>query len=252
MSKASDSKGSISQAGEIWPRFDAESPQSPSFSRKEKKEDFVSFRKEEKENPRFTPLEEPRSEHTIRKRAEEILEEAQSKTAFLEREAYEKGFEQGEKDGRELGQKKIVKSIENIENLFIELGNLKTEILKQCEKEILELVFSIAQKIIHKKIDEDDKIIKEAVIEAMHSVTEKSQIVIKVNQEDFDTIENMKPEFFRTFKDLKSIVVTPDQSASRGGCLLETPYGDIDASVEARLDKIHQCLNRAFLVKGDE
>ena len=252
MSKASNSKGTISQGEEIWPRFDIESPQSPSFPGKEEKEDFVSFRKEEKENPGFTPLEEPRSEHTIRKRAEEILEEAQSKTAFLEREAYEKGFDQGEKDGRELGQKKIVKSIENIENLFIELGNLKTEILKQCEKEILELVFSIAQKIIHKKIDEDDKIIKEVVIEAMHSVTEKSQIVIKVNQEDFDTIENMKPEFFRTFKDLKSIVVTPDLSANRGGCLLETPYGDIDASVEARLDKIQQSLNRAFLVKGNE
>ena len=93
MSKASNSKGSISQAGEIWPRFDAESPQSPSFPGKEEKKDFVSFRNEEKENLGFTPLEEPRSEHTIRKRAEEILEEAQSKTAFLEREAYEKGFE---------------------------------------------------------------------------------------------------------------------------------------------------------------
>jgi flagellar assembly protein FliH len=252
LSKASKPKGSISEAGAIWHRFDADSPQSHSLPRKEEKADFVSFRSEGKENPEFTPLEEPRSEHTIRKRAEEILEEAQSKTAFLEREAYEKGFAQGEKDGCELGQKKIVKSIENIENLFIEFGNLKTEILKQFEKEILELVFSIAQKIVHKKIDEDDKIIKEAVIEAMHSVTEKSQIVIKVNPEDFDTIENMKPEFFGTFKDLKSVVVTPDLSVNRGGCLLETPYGDIDASVEARLDKIHQCLNRAFLVKGDE
>jgi flagellar assembly protein FliH len=252
LSKTSNTKGSISQAENIWPRFDAESTQSPSFPGKREKEDFVSFRKEGTENPDFTPLEEPISERTIRKSAEEILKEAQSKTAFLEREAYEKGFAQGEKDGRELGQKKIVKSIENIENLFIELGNLKTEILKQCEKEILELVFSIAQKIIHKKIEEDDKIIKEAVIEAMHSVTEKSQIVIKVNPEDYDTIENMKPEFFRTSKDLKSIVVTPDLSVNRGGCLLETPYGDIDASVEARLDKIHQSLNRAFLVKGNE
>ena len=252
MSKASDTKGVMSRADEIWPRFDAESPPTPSFSGKEEREDFVSFRKEGKEPPDFTPLEEPRSERTIRKSAEDIIMEAQSKTAFLEKEAYEKGFAQGEKDGRELGMKKIVKSIENIENLFVELGNLKTEILKQCEKEILELVFSIAQKIIHKKIDEDDKIIKEAVIEAMHSVTEKSQIVIKVNPEDYDTIENMKPEFFRTFKDLKSIVVTPDLSANRGGCLLETPYGDIDASVEARLDKIQQSLNRAFLVKGNE
>jgi flagellar assembly protein FliH len=252
LSKASNTKGTITEAGAIWPNFDIESPQSPSVSKKEEEADFVSFRNEGKEIPEFTPLEEPGGEQSIRKRAEEILKEAESKTAFLEREAYEKGFAQGEKDGRELGQKKIVKSIENIENLFMEFGNLKTEILKQFEKEVLDLVFSIAEKIIHKKIDEDDKIIKKAVIEAMHAVTEKSQIVIKVNPDDFDTIENMKPDFFKTFKDLKSIVVNPDLSVSRGGCLLETPYGDIDASVEARLDKIHQSLNRAFLVKGDE
>jgi flagellar assembly protein FliH len=252
LSKASDTKRTISQTEGIWPRFDAESPQAPPFPGKEEKEDFVTFRKEGKENPDFIPLEEPRSKRTIRKSAEEILKEAENRTAFLEREAYEKGFAQGEKDGREMGERKIVKSIENIENLFIQFGNLKTEILKQFEKEILELVFSIAQKIIHKKIDEDETLIKGAVIEAMHSVTERSQIVIKVNPEDFDTIENMKPEFFKTYKDLKSVVVTPDLSVSRGGCLLETPYGDIDASVEARLDKIHQSLHRAFLVKGDE
>lgn len=251
LSKVSNTKGAISQGGEIWPRFDAESPQSPSFTKKEENTDFVSFETERAENAGFTPLDGHRSEHNIRKKAEEILEAAQNKTAFLEREAYEKGFAQGEKDGCDLGRKKIAKSVENIEKLLLEINNLKKEILKQFEKEILELVFSIAQKIIHKKINEDDKIINEAVLEAMHSVTEKSQIAIKINPEDFDSVENMKPEFFRSFKDLKSVVVTPDPSVSRGGCLLETPYGDIDASVESRLDKIHQCLNRAFLVKGD-
>ena len=252
MSKASDTKGTTSQAESIWPTFDAESSQPHALPSKEEKQDFVSFREEETNIPEFTPLEEPREEHAIRKRAEEILKEAESRTAFLEREAYEKGFAQGEKDGRELGQQKVQKSIENIEKLFLEFGNLKREILKKFEKEILELVFAIAQKIIHKKIDEDDKVIKDVVMEAMHAVTERSQVVIKVNPDDYDTIENMKPEFFESFKDLKSITVTPDLSVSRGGCLLETPYGDIDAGVEARLDKIQQSLQRAFLVKGDE
>lgn len=251
MSKGSNSKETRSQLGEIWPKFDAKSPEFSPSQRKEKQVDFVSFQKKGDEQDAFIPLEEPGSKH-IRKKAEEILAEAEKKTSYLEREAYEKGFAQGENDGRDLGQKRIIKSVENIEKLLIEISKLKKEILKQFEKEVLELVFSIAQKIIYKKIEEDDKIIREVVLESMHSVTEKSQVTIKINPEDFDLVENMKPELFRTFKETKSILVTPDLSVGRGGCLLETPYGDIDASVEARLDKIHQCLHRAFLVKGDE
>jgi hypothetical protein len=106
LSKTSNTKGSISQAENIWPRFDAESTQSPSFPGKREKEDFVSFRKEGTENPDFTPLEEPISERTIRKSAEEILKEAQSKTAFLEREAYEKDSRREKKMAASWARKK--------------------------------------------------------------------------------------------------------------------------------------------------
>ena len=252
MSRTSNNKGPVSKPEEIWPRFDKESPQSPPVGKKEERMDFVSLMNGVEDLAEFTPLENPGSEQPVRKKAKEILEEAQRRTAFLEREAYEKGFEQGEKDGLNLGQKKIAKSVEQIERLLIEIGHLKEEILKQFEKEILSLVFSIAEKIIHKKIEEDDTIIHEVVLEAMHAVTEKSQIVIKVNPEDFESVEKIKPGLFSTFKNLKSVVIMPDLSVNKGGCLLETPYGDIDAGVEARLDKIHQSLNRAFLVKGDE
>jgi flagellar assembly protein FliH len=252
LSSHSNTKGPVSKSGEIWPRFDKETHQTSSDQKSEERTDFVGFLTEREDHTAFTPLEDPESKQPVRKKAQEILEEALRKTAFLEREAYEKGFEQGEKDGISLGQKKIARSVEQIESLLIEIGNLKQEILKQFEKEILALVFSIAEKIIHRKIEEDDTIIHEAVLEAMHAVTEKTQIVIKINPEDFESVEKIKPDLFSTFKDLKSVVITPDLSVGRGGCLLETPYGDIDAGVEARLDKIHQSLNRAFLLKRDE
>jgi hypothetical protein len=36
--------------------------------------------------------------------------------------------------------------------------------------------------------------------------------------------------------------VTSDPCISRGGCLLETPYGDVDATLETRLEKIYQAV----------
>ena len=71
-----------------------------------------------KEAADFVPLENTTDHHKKRIEIEDILREAQEKASALEREAYEKGFAQGEKDGVELGQRKALKLLENIENLL--------------------------------------------------------------------------------------------------------------------------------------
>jgi flagellar assembly protein FliH len=228
-----------------WTRFEMDSLESPSLPKREEKADFVSLQIEGKKGGDFIPLQESGDDYKKRRQAEDILKEAQEKAAFLEQEAYEKGFAQGEKDGLELGEKKGLKVVEAIENLFTEISHLKEEILTQYEKGTLELIFAIAKKIIHHQISSDEKAIKETVFNALHLAAEKSKIILRVNPEDLDYVERLRPEVIAKFKEMKSITVTSDPSITRGGCFLETPYGDIDARIEAQLDKIYQSLEEA-------
>jgi flagellar biosynthesis/type III secretory pathway protein FliH len=46
---------------------------------------------------------------------------------------------------------------------------------------------------------------------------------------------------------VKSIVITSDPTIARGGCLLETPSGDVDASIETQLHSLYQSLKEAYL-----
>jgi flagellar assembly protein FliH len=48
------------------------------------------------------------------------------------------------------------------------------------------------------------------------------------------------------------MTVTSDPSITRGGCLLETPYGDVDARIETQFDMIHQSLESAYMERGDD
>jgi len=212
------------------------------LSQKEDKADFMSFHTGDEKKGDFIPLEQGEDNYKKRKEAEDILKDAHQKATLLEQEAYEKGFAQGEKDGLELGEKKAIKVIENIEKLFIEIGHLKKEILKQYEMGALELIFAIAKKIIHDQITLDENAINNTVFKALNLTVEKSELVLRVNPEDFDFVERLRPEFFSKFKELKSIMVTSDPSITRGGCFLETSYGDVDATVETRLEKIYQSL----------
>jgi len=201
---------------------------------------FTSFQTKDKDKEDFILLKEGEENFKKRKEVEDILQNAHKKVSLLEKEAYEKGFAQGEKDGLELGGKKAVKVIENIENLFIEISNLKREIVRRHEKQILELIFAIVKKILHDHLDINEKTIKNIIFQALDVTAEKSKIVLKVNPEDFDFVEGLRPEFFSKFKELKSITATSDPSITKGGCFLETPYGDVDATIETQLEKIYQ------------
>ncbi|MBE9522668.1 MAG: hypothetical protein IME95_05705 [Proteobacteria bacterium] len=132
------------------------------------------------------------------------------------------------------------------------MNSLKQEIIGHYEKEILELVFAIAQKVVHHQIRSDDKAIEGTVLRALKLAAEKSEIVLRVNPEDFDYVEKLRPEFFAAVKELKALTVTSDPSITRGGCLLEGPYGDVDGRVETQLEKIHQCLEGIFAEKNDD
>ncbi len=235
----------IAKIGQPWEKFEMESFGSHALTGKRNETDFIEIQTPDTEKADFIPLEKGGDNPEKRKEAENILQEAREKAALLEQEAYEKGFAQGEKDGLELGEKKAAKLIENIESILIELSRLAKEIPKQYEKEILDLIFVVAKKIIHREIASDKNAIRDTVLNALHFAVEKSKVILRVNPEDIDYIEKSRTQFFAEVNDLKSISITSDPSITRGGCFLETCYGDIDASVETRLEKVYQSLEQA-------
>lgn len=242
----------LAQGDKPWAKYEMDSFESASLTGQMRGTGISSPQMGGKEAADFVPLENTTDHHKKRKEIEDILREAQEKASVLEREAYEKGFAQGEKDGVELGQRKALKLLENIENLLRSMDSLRQEILPHYEREIVELVFVIAQKVIHRNIRSDDAAIEGTVLSALKLAAEKSKATLRVNPEDFDYVEELRPEFFAAVKELKALTVTSDPSITRGGCLLESPYGDVDARVETQLDKIHQCLEQAFAERKDD
>jgi len=181
------------------------------------------------------------------KEGPDILGKAQEKITLLEKEAYEKGFAQGERDGFELGRKRAQEAIDRIEDLLNQFTRLKEEVLSRYEKEILELIFEISKKITYLHVESDNRVLREAILNALQLAVEKSEIILKINPEDMDYVEQLRPELFSRFQGLKSIIVTPDPAIGRGGCYLETPYGAVDAGIDTRLEKIRECLEEALM-----
>ena len=230
---------------ESWHKYEMESFEPYKLQKQGRENNFVSLNTGEGERSNFVLLEAWENADSKKEETEDDLLGMQENISSIEQEAYEKSFAQGEKDGFEFGEKKAIKVAENIENLFNEMVSLKHDISKQYEREIIDLIFAVAEKIVHHEVRSKESVIKNAIFEALELAIEKSKVVFNVNPDDYDYVEKLRPELFNQNKGLKSIVVTSDPGVSRGGCYLETPYGNIDATIESKLEKIYQCLQES-------
>ncbi len=176
----------------------------------------------------------------------EETESPEEKLARLEREAYEKGFEQGRKDGFALEEKQIEEQRQQMEALFSEIHGLKTTLFREAEEEAVTLSRRIARRIVRREIETDPGVIHRSVRAALDFVADRSRLAISIHPEDMEEVRKILPEL-ASMTDGGSFKVVEDASVERGGCLLETGFGRINATVSNQLDVIDKVILESFV-----
>ena len=96
---------------------------------------------------------------------------------------------------------------------------------------MLELALSAASRMLRDKIDQDDPIASRALQEAIAALPENGPIAARLHPED---IESVRRDLAREI-DSGRIVLTADETLSRGGCIVTSDAGTIDATVETAI-----------------
>jgi flagellar assembly protein FliH len=166
------------------------------------------------------------------------LPEVAERLAQLEQEAYEKGFAQGQKDGMERGRQQYESMASRLKELIKSLeGQIEHHVLA-LEGPIFSLVKVMAEKVIQKEIGLGPEVLKNCIREALKYVVEQSRVRLRVNPEDVNYMEEILQELSAEFSRFKDFELIPDANISRGGCLLETDFGLVDATYERKWREI--------------
>lgn len=163
----------------------------------------------------------------------------------IEREAYEKGFKAGEKAGFELGRQKAEVLFSGIGKILDELVSYKESLYKPCINEMVDLSLSIARKVIHRELELKEDSVLDCVKAALKAVVAGGDITVKVNPKDFEVIRQHKGELIRYGDGIKNFAIENDEKIARGGCLIDTRFGEVDATMESALEEIGQRLKDA-------
>lgn len=163
----------------------------------------------------------------------------------IEKKAYEDGFKAGEKAGFELGSQKADVHFSSLAGIVKELETFKQSIYGPCMEEMKELVLAIARKVIHRELELKDDAVLGCLERALQSVVAGGDITIRVNPRDLELMRSHKPEIFKSGEGLRTVAIEADEKVGKGGCVIDTRHGEIDATIESVIDEIEARLRDA-------
>ncbi|MCD2386755.1 flagellar assembly protein FliH [Borreliella burgdorferi] len=154
--------------------------------------------------------------------------------------AIAKGREEGYIKGYESGFEDFDKVMRKLHAIIASLIAERKGILESSSGQIVSLVMQIAIKVIKRITDSQKDIVLENVNEVLKRVKDKTQITIRVNLDDLDIVRHKKSDFISRFDIIEKLEIIEDPNIGKGGCIIETNFGEIDARISSQLDKIEE------------
>lgn len=176
------------------------------------------------------------AEYEARRIMDDAYTEAKEKAAVMGEEAWQKGYS----EGIAAAQKQCEDTIAEAEEIKARANEEHSEVLAGIETEIIDLVIEVSKKVIGSEIAINKENLIYLIKQAVNKCSNKKSIIIKVAPEDFDFL-NMNREKLEEIIDCSDeMELKQDKSLKPGACILETPFGSMDAGVHKKLEKIEE------------
>ncbi len=161
----------------------------------------------------------------------------ESRLAAIEREAFTKGYEQGERAGAEAAATRAEAMLRRLARTIEELSDLRRTMIRSTEQEMVRLALAIARRIVRREVAADTTLVLSLARAALDRLGDRNAVTIRLHPDDCAAMRSQQAEL-----GCAHVTVTPDAGVPRGGCRVETDFGFVDASLDAQLNEIAQAL----------
>ncbi len=180
-------------------------------------------------------LEKESQKKEVAQQALQLSKEVQEKAYS---EAYALGLEEGRAKAYEEEKNRVEVEMGNVKQLIEEIKLAKNTIFKDNEKQIVNLCFYMAKRLLMKEVEAHPDYIKTLIKKSLEMAQSDEEVTIRVSAEDKVWIDQNIETIFKDLNLDPSTRIEKDSGVGRGGVIIETNHGVIDATVEQRLEKL--------------
>jgi flagellar assembly protein FliH len=201
------------------------------------------FGADKQEDPREVAAREARR---MTSEANRMVEEAQGQVENLRTQAhdqgYQNGYEKGLQEGREASGAVINVTLDNFNRVVEALEQARARVLGNLEQELVAMVAAATDLVLMTPGAVRPELIIGVVRGAVAKVSQAERLTVHLNADDLALAEEFRPELVKGLGQLQHLELIADAELGRGDCLVETPQGQVDASLDTRRRQLWQVL----------
>ncbi len=182
--------------------------------------------------------------------AAQIVSDAEAERDRLRNEAETSGYDKGHQEGYEKGVAEVERLVDRMHRILEAVMQRREEILADTESQIVELVILMARKVIKILSENQKNVVMANTLAALKKVKTRGEVTLRVNLEDVKLTSSHAQEFIEHVENVKGITVLEDSSVEKGGCIVETDFGAIDARISSQLQELENKILEVSPVKN--
>lgn len=200
-------------------------------------------------------LEQARREASaIRQQAEEeanlILEKARLEAVECRKKAEREGFDTGYRSGLDKGLDEAQRFVEQAREALAASREAYAKYIYDAEPKLLALVLEAAKKVVGEALTHDPELIISMLRQGMEALGDERRLLLRVNPKLLAFVEGTKQGLEREFGvEITEVIGDPSISA---GAVVETPSGQLDATIETQIENLAKAIGEARNCEGDQ
>jgi flagellar biosynthesis/type III secretory pathway protein FliH len=172
----------------------------------------------------------------------DVLAEARAEAEQIREAARQEGYAAGRADAVATLEPALAALTQAIGDVQAAQAEQSVEL----ERRAVELGLGLARKVVGGALSVRPELVVDAVTGVLRGIVERERVTVLVNPDDLDIVREAMEGLRTSLGGIDHCVVEAERRVGRGGCLVHTPVGEIDATVETKLERAGEVVAAAL------
>ncbi|RMG69300.1 MAG: hypothetical protein D6715_00025 [Calditrichaeota bacterium] len=151
--------------------------------------------------------------------------------------AFQEGFQAGYQQCQHEMQQPVQEAAERLISAVQTFEAERSRFFQDLSNRLFNFVLTLAERLVG-TLQQERPIIQQTLQKVLEDCLIQGEVKIYLNPADLETVQSMEASLRQRLPDVKEIHLLPQESIERGGCLIETPLGKLDARMETQLNEL--------------
>ena len=188
------------------------------------------------------PLPVPRAPVSDAEAVMDILAEARAEAEQIRENARAEGYAAGRADA----VASLEPALAALTQAIADVQAAQVEQAAELERRAVELGLGLARKVVGGALSVQPELVVEAVTGVLRGIVDRERVTVLVNPADLDIVREAMDGLRASLGGMDHCVVEAERRVGRGGCLVHTSVGEIDATVETKLERAGEVVASAL------